>query len=108
MPFLGKTTGKLFINAIVMPHFDYCSEAWLSPTNVSLKSLERLCNKATKLASNQDRVTLHDRLDKDLAIFTHKCFNDLTPSHLQEKFELTSSVHQKTQDHVDDKRYDIC
>ena len=70
MPFLSKTTRKLLVNAIVMPHFDYCFEAWLSASNTSLK--RRLYNKATKLASNEARVSLQDRLDKNLAILTLK------------------------------------
>lgn len=46
MPFLSKTTRKLLVDAIVMPHFDYCSEAWSSASNTSVKRLERLYNKA--------------------------------------------------------------
>ena len=95
MPFLSKTTRKLLVNAIVMPHFDYCCEAWSSASSTSLKSLGRLYKKATKLASNEDRISLQDRLDKNVAILTFKCLNDLTPMYLQEKFKLTSPVHQK-------------
>ena len=96
MPFLSKTTRKLLVNAIVMPHFDYCCEAWSSASNTSLKRPGRLYNKATKLASNEDRVSLQDRLDKNVAILTFKCLNNLAPLYLHVKFELTSSVHPKS------------
>ena len=93
MPFLSKTTRKLIVNVIVVPHFDYCCEAWSSASNTSLKRPGRLYNKATKLASNEDRVSLQDRLDKNVAILTFKCLNDLAPLYLLGK--LTLSVHPK-------------
>ena len=85
----------MLVDALVMPHFDYCSEAWSSASNNSLKRLGRLYKMATKLASNEDRISLQDRLDKNIAILTSKCLNNLTPLYLQEKIKLTSYVHQK-------------
>ena len=41
------------------------------------------------------KVSLHDRLGKNVAILTFKCLNDLTPLYLEEKFTLASFVHQK-------------
>ena len=95
VPFVSKATRKLLVKAIVMPNFDYCCEAWSSASSTSFERLGRLYKKATKLASNEDRISLQDRLDKNIAIVPFKCLNDLTTMYLQEKFKLTSSVHQK-------------
>ena len=95
MPFLSKSTRKLLVNTLVTHHFDYSSEVWSSASKTSLKRLDRLYSKASKLGADGDIMTLQDPHDKNLAILTFKCLNNLALSYLQEKCILTSPVNQK-------------
>ena len=105
IPFLTKSTRKLLVSTLVMAHFDYSNEVWSSASRTSLKRLERLYRRASKLTSDENNMALQDFLDKKLAILMFNCLNGLAPSCLQEKCILTSSLHQNTLHHVNMTRY---
>ena len=95
--FLSKHCRTLLVNSLVMPYFDYCSEAWSSASFTSLNRLSNLCNKALEMKekSLKDPASLQERFKRNTAIMMFKCLNGLAPDYLANRFTCSAQVHQK-------------
>ena len=107
--YLPITTRKLFFNAYVLPHIDYCCTVW---RNIS----SNLTDPMIKLQKRPARIILDkgidtpsadmfaelnwmkfpDRVTYQKSVLMYKIFNKLTPSYLQEFFTFTSDIHQRS------------
>ena len=99
---------KKLANALVFPHFDYCSSVWSNCNLEHSKSLQILQNKLARVllsadikTSVQDLMqalnwdTLHDRWTHQLLLLVFKCLRLDAPSYLSSHFTFTSTIHSK-------------
>lgn len=93
-------------NALVLPHFDYCSSVWTNSSKTNLSSLQIQHNKLARIILSADNLTpiddmlnelcwsrLHKRWDLALYCCIFKCLMNLAPSYLTSNFMYTSSMH---------------
>ena len=101
--YLLPTTLNLLANALVFPHFDYCSPVWTNCICELSNSLQILQNKlACVLLSADIRRPisdmmnilcwdkLHERWNKHLLVIVFKCLHHKAPSYLSSQFIFTS------------------
>ena len=107
--YLPPATLNLLANALVFPHFDYCSPVWSNCISEHCNSLQILQNKLARVLLSADIRTpisdmmntlswdrLNERLDKQLLVITvFKCLHHDAPSYLSWQFIFTSSIHSK-------------
>ena len=77
--YLTKETKKLLINALVMPHFHYCSPAWSSATQGRLSKLNKKLQSAKRFLGNESDFSLQDLIDKNDSILIFKAMNHIAP-----------------------------
>ena len=96
-PCLSKHCKTLLVSSLVMPYFDYCSEAWSSASFTSLSKLSNLYNKALKMKEKllEDPASLQERFKRNTAIMMFKCLNGLAPDYLADRFTCLAQVCQK-------------
>ena len=105
-PFVSKGTAIQIYNALIMPHFDYCSPVWDCLSGTLSDKLQKLQNRAarviTKLPFDTSSNYLLSTLDweglflrrkkqKELTMF--KIMNGLAPDYLQSLFSQRHSVY---------------
>ena len=104
-PFVPPTTLQSIYNALVQPHFDYCSVVW-GNCNITLsKKLQKLQNRAARILTHSSYDANADILLQQLgwrklesqrqsqkATMVYKSLNDLAPDYLRTKFTDRSSV----------------
>ena len=94
-PFISKETAIQIYNALIMPHFDYCSPVWDCLSGYLSDKLQKLQNRAARVitkspfdaSSNHLLSTLSwERLSlrrkKQKALMMYKTMNDLAPEYL--------------------------
>ena len=99
---LPKAARLQFYNSFILPHFDYCSNVWLSGKLANLRALELLHKRAMRLILGvpartpskelyfkMNWMSLEYRSHYTSAILVYKCLHDLTPSYLN-FFHFTS------------------
>lgn len=52
--FVGLTTLQIMYNALVMPHFNYCSTIWQNNNQTHLNNLYKLQKRAARIITNSD------------------------------------------------------
>ena len=107
-PFISKETAFQIYNALIMPHFDYCSPVWdclsgylrvISSKNYRIVTAARVITKSpfdtrsNHLLSTLDRERLSLRRKKQKALLTYKTMNDLAREYLQSLFFRRHSVY---------------
>ena len=107
--YLPITTRKLFFNAYVLPHIDYCCTVWGNISSNLTDSMIKLQKRAARIILDKGIDTpsadmfaelnwmkFPDRITYQKSVLMYKIFNNLTPSHLQEFFTFTSDIHQRS------------
>ena len=105
-PFISKETSIQIYNALIMPHFDYCSPVWDCLSGYLSDKLQKLQNRAARVitkspfdaSSNQLLSTLSwERLSlrrkKQKALMMYKTMHDLAPKYLQSLFSQRHSAY---------------
>ena len=105
-PFISKETAIQIYNALIMPHFDYCSPVWDCLSGYLSDKLQKLQNRAARVitkspfdaSSNHLLSTLSwERLSlrrkKQKALMMYKTMNDLAPEYLQSLFSQRHSAY---------------
>ena len=105
-PFISKETAIQIYNALIMPHFDYCSPVWDCLSGYLSDKLQKLQNRAARiitksrfdtssdhLLSTLDWVRLFLRRKKQKALMMFKSMNGLAPEYLQSLFSQRRSVY---------------
>ena len=103
---LPVCTLKMLAEAMIIPHFDYCSPVW-SNCNKDLRSKMQIQhNEVAKILLSADMIRtlvvdlmnslkwlrLSDRWSNQMLLITFKCMNGTAPSYLS-NFKFTHSVH---------------
>ena len=107
--YLPITTRKLFFNAYVLPHIDYCCTVWGNISSNLTDSMIKLQKRAARIILDKGIDTpsagmfaelnwmkFPDRITYQKSVLMYKIFNNLTPSYLQEFFTFTSDIHQRS------------
>ena len=97
--FISANTALQIYNALILPHFDYCSPVWDCLSGQSSDKLQKLQNRAarviTKLPFDTSSNLLLDSLKweklslrskKQKALIMYKTIHDLAPEYLQRLF----------------------
>lgn len=106
--FLPNSTLRMLANALIMPHFDYCSSVWSNCNARSSDSLQILHNRlarvllsadirtsVNKMMGDLDWVKLSQRWDYQLLVQIFKCLKQIAPMYISKHFVFTSSLHSK-------------
>ena len=105
-PFISKGTAIQIYNALIMPHFDYCSPVWDCLIGYLSGKLQKLQNRAARVITklpfdtssnyllstfNWARLFLRRKKQKALTMF--QTMNGLAPDYLQSLFSQRHSVY---------------
>jgi hypothetical protein len=71
-----KTTLKKVYNAIILPHFDYCSLVWDNCSDYLIDKLQKLQNRAARVITGR---TYETRSCDVLLLFMHNTRNNELP-----------------------------
>ena len=97
-PYISKRTALQIYQALILPHFDYCSSVW-GDCNLTLgNKLQKLPNRAARAITRSNYDTsatfyLTTRRQKLKAILIFKTSNGLTPAYLQNSFSTRSTQY---------------
>jgi len=105
-PFISKAIAIQIYNALIMPHFDYCSSVWDCLSGYLSDNLQKLQNRAARvitklpfdtssnyLLSTLDWERLFFRRKKQKALTMFKTVNELAPHYLQSLFSQHHSFY---------------
>jgi hypothetical protein len=90
---LTPYTKNLLINALVMPHFNYCSSAWANATQGRLGKLEKRLKSISYFLGKESTFTISDLLNKNDAVLVFKAMNNIAPDYMCSKFILAKNSH---------------
>ena len=91
---------KLFYNAYIKPHIEYCSVVWCNISRCNINKINKLQRRDCKLILAQEHNGLEEllkRLDMlsfdqsvllNKAMIIYKVYNNLAPNYLQELFHM--------------------
>jgi len=104
--YLPPCTLNMLANALVMPHFDYCSIVWSNCNSEYSNTLQVLQNRLARILLNADIKTsvndlmgtlnwvkLNCRWNDQLLLLVFKCLTGSAPSYLSSQFSFTNSMH---------------
>ena len=109
-PLIFKDTAIQIYNALIMPHFDYCSPLWECLSGYSSDKLKTLQNRAARVITkspfdtssthlfstlNCKRLSLRQKKQKDLMMY--KTMNDLAPEYPQRHFSQSHTAYNLLQ-----------
>ena len=107
--YLPIPTRKLFFNAYILPHLDYCCTVWGNINTSQTESMIKLQKRAARIIFDKGIDTSSKEMFKQLswmefpervtfqiAVMMYKIFNNLTPSYLPNHFKFTSEMHQRS------------
>ena len=99
---------KTLAQALVFPHFDYCSSVWSNCSACHKNELQILQNRLARILLSADIRTPVDNMMKDLAwvkldcrweqqlrILVFKCLKKIAPHYLSSHFTFTYTTHSK-------------
>lgn len=106
--FLSLQNRKLFFNAYILPHLDYCCVIWGNCTASQEQKLIRFQKRAARLILDKDFETPSSELFAELnwmefpervlfqkAILMFKIFNGLAPEYLFDNFTPVTQIHDR-------------
>lgn len=104
--FIDIPTRKLFFNAYILPHLDYCSTIWGNCSNELLDRIIKLQKRAARLILNKDLsspsaelfnqlgwLRFDERVRYRKCILMYKALNNLAPTYLSNKFTYAHNMH---------------
>ena len=90
---LDVHTKKLLLNALVMPHINYCCSSWSSMSASNNKKFESLMKNIDKI--HPMNRTFKQISDFNKSIMTFKGINNIAPDYLCSKFKLVRQCHNR-------------
>ena len=101
-----KTTLIKVYNAIILPHFDYCSLVWDNCSDYLIDKLQKLQNRAARVITGRSYKTrsrdvlkelqwqpLKERFEHKKLLFMHKIRNNEFPNSILNMFKLKTNSH---------------
>lgn len=99
---------KLFYNAYILPHLDYCCSIWGNTNEDLINNIVKFQKRAARLILDKDFDTPSEELFTELnwmkfpervvyqkAILMFKTMHDLAPSYLKDIFRYTGEIHNR-------------
>ena len=100
---------KLFYNAYILPHLDYCCTIWGNINNNLTDTLVKFQKRAARIILDRsidtpsadlfaelNWMTFPERVKYQKAVLMFKIMNNLTPSYLNNLYSYTSDIHQRS------------
>ena len=107
--YLDIPTRKLFFNAFILPHLDYCCTVWGNASETSLNKLLKLQKRAARVILDCDYsvpsdtlfcklnwMPIQDRIKFHKAVLIYKSLNNLAPTYLNDSLNPCSNVHNRS------------
>ena len=106
--YLPLQTRKLFFNAHILPHMDYCSIVWSGSPHVKKITLAQKraarvilditdnCYPSKDMFSALNWMPIMDRIEYRKAIMVYKSLNHLCPEYMTNMFKYVKQVHTRT------------
>ena len=107
--YLNVPTRKLFYNAYILPHLDYCCSIWGNSNTELMNTVVKFQKRAARsildkpietpsveLFSELKWMMFPDRVIYQKAILMYKIMHNLAPSYLSNIFTLSSEVHERS------------
>jgi hypothetical protein len=104
--YLPKNVLKMLAEALIMPHFDYCSPIWSNCGNELRSKMQKSQNKLARILLSADiRTPINDMMDclqwrklndcwiNQILIIVFKCLKGNAPTYLSSQLIFTNSVH---------------
>ena len=108
--YLNIPTRKLFYNAYILPHLDYCCSVWGNANTELMTSIIKFQKRAVRsildkpietpseeLFAELKWMTFPERVMYQKAILMYKIMHNLTPAYLTNMFTFSKEVHDRTQ-----------
>ena len=106
--YLSIPVRKLFYNAYILPHLDYCCTIWGNVNLELMDSIVKFQKRAARCILDKDFDTpsaemfaelkwmkFPERVQYQKAIMMYKIFHNQAPEYLQGLFQHTTDIHQK-------------
>ena len=106
--YLNLQSRKLFFNAYILPHLDYCSTIWGNCTKENLDRIINFLKKAVRLILDKDiNAPSHElfqqlgwfhfdeRVEYRKAVLVYKSLHSLAPGYLRRKFTYKQNSHNE-------------
>ena len=107
--YLNIPTRKLFYNAYILPHLDYCCSVWGNANTELMTSIIKFQKRAARsildkpietpseeLFAELKWMTFPERVMYQKAILMYKIMHNLTPAYLTNMFTFSKEVHDRT------------
>ena len=104
--FIDLPTRKLFFNAYILPHLDYCCTIWGNCSNELLHRIIKFQKRAARMILDKDLsspsaelfrqlgwLTFDERVRYRKGIIMYKALHNLAPTYLSNKFTYTHNIH---------------
>ena len=103
--FMGSKERQVIVNSFILCHFNYCPLIWLFCSNTSQKKLEKVNERALRLALsdytssykdllvNAESTTIHIHSIRSLALEIYKTLHNLNPAFMKDYFLLKSTSY---------------
>lgn len=101
-------TKKTIYNAIIAPHFEYCSTLYINCNKEQIDTLQKLQNRAMRIILNCEfRTHINDMLETldwlnitqkikhNIIMYVFKMKNEQTPQYLSNKLEYSRDMHNR-------------
>ena len=92
-PCLTQFTKELLINALVMPHFHYCSPVWTSAAQFRLSKLDKKFQAIKTFPGKESSFSINELFHKNDTILVFKALSQLAPDYMCSKFSLAKNSH---------------
>ena len=104
--YLDTPTRKLYFNAYILPHLDYCNTIWGNCSNELIDKIIKFQKRAARVILDKDLTTpsselfqqlgwmrFDDRVKYRKCMLMYKSLHNLAPTYLGNKFTYTHNVH---------------
>ena len=105
--YLDLYSRKVFFNAYILPHLDYCSTIWGNCSTTDTDRVIKFQKRAARVILDKDVDTPLNELFKQLgwmrfdersnfrkAVMMYKALHTLAPTYISSKFTYTNTIHQ--------------
>ena len=106
--YLSIPVRKIFFNAYILPHLDYCCTIWGNSSADSMDSLIKFQKRAARLILDKDLetpsaelfaelkwLTFPERVKFQKAVTMFKTMNNLNPPYIKNLFKFTNEIHDR-------------
>lgn len=107
--YLSIPIRKLFFNAYILPHLDYCCTIWGNANSELMNTVTKFQKRAARsildkpidtpsaeLFAQLNWMTFPERVDYQKAVLMYKTMHGLTPPYLHSLFQFTSEIHTRS------------